>query len=147
MDGGPSPGTDSGIAILGQFSLRQPGRSVCAGYAIRSGLFANVVSLGFSWAMQDFTPSLGASGAIFGITGALLWIVLRNRGRHKTITLSKMIFLIVYSQKILFLNTITLIIRKNLTAQNSFIWIAVVLFIGAWHKWVINAHWSNYAIS
>ncbi|MBE5882220.1 MAG: rhomboid family intramembrane serine protease [Lachnospiraceae bacterium] len=62
-----------------------------------SGLAGNIMSMAFSIVMNDFTPSLGASGAIFGITGALLWIVIRNRGRHEEITIPKIIFLIAYS--------------------------------------------------
>ena len=53
--------------------------------------------MAFSIWTRDYTPSLGASGAIFGITGALLWIVIRNRGRHAEITMPKIIFLIAYS--------------------------------------------------
>ncbi len=62
-----------------------------------SGLIADFASLAFSVLTKDFTPSLGASGAIFGITGALLWIVIRNRGRHEFATIPKIMFLIVYS--------------------------------------------------
>lgn len=62
-----------------------------------SGLAGNAVSMAFSIWTRDYTPSLGASGAIFGITGALLWIVIRNRGRHAEITMPKIIFLIAYS--------------------------------------------------
>lgn len=62
-----------------------------------SGLAGNVGSMAISILINDFTPSLGASGAIFGITGALLWIIIRNRGRHEEITFLKIIFLIVYS--------------------------------------------------
>ena len=34
----------------------------------------------------DFAVSAGASGAIFGIVGALLWVVIRHKGRYKTLT-------------------------------------------------------------
>lgn len=62
-----------------------------------SGLIASVFSLGFSYMVQDYTASLGSSGAVFGVTGALLWIALRNRGEHEIITVPKIIFLIIYS--------------------------------------------------
>lgn len=46
-----------------------------------SGLFGNVVSLIFHGAVQEYTVSAGASGAIFGLMGALLWVVIANHGR------------------------------------------------------------------
>ena len=46
-----------------------------------SGLFGNVVSLIFHGAAQEYTVSAGASGAIFGLMGALLWVVIANHGR------------------------------------------------------------------
>lgn len=62
-----------------------------------SGVIGNAVSFAFSIATKDYTPSLGASGAIFGITGALLWITIRNKGEDKKLTALKMMFLIAYS--------------------------------------------------
>lgn len=46
-----------------------------------SGLFGNVVSLIFHGVAQEYTVSAGASGAIFGLMGALLWVVIANHGR------------------------------------------------------------------
>lgn len=62
-----------------------------------SGIAGGAASMAFSVLTKDFTPAVGASGAIFGITGALLWIIIRNKGGDKKLTVLKMIFLIVYS--------------------------------------------------
>lgn len=62
-----------------------------------SGLAGNALSMLFSVLTNDVTPSLGASGAIFGLTGALLWIIIKNKGRYAGITVPKIIFLIAYS--------------------------------------------------
>lgn len=35
---------------------------------------------------NDYAVSAGASGAIFGIVGALLWVVIRNKGHYGTLT-------------------------------------------------------------
>lgn len=43
----------------------------------------------------DLAVSAGASGAIFGIIGALLWIVLRHQGRYETLTGRGLLFMIV----------------------------------------------------
>ena len=46
------------------------------------GLGANIVSLIFDLKMGDwYTMSAGASGAIFGVVGGLMWFVFMNRGR------------------------------------------------------------------
>ncbi len=44
---------------------------------------------------QDYAVSAGASGAIFGILGALLWVVIRNKGRYESISGKGMILMIV----------------------------------------------------
>lgn len=61
---------------------------------ILSGLFGNVVSLVFEMKTGDYAISAGASGAVFGLTGALLALVLINKGRLGTITKRGMLFLI-----------------------------------------------------
>lgn len=45
----------------------------------------------------DYAVSAGASGAIFGIIGALLWIVILHKGRYETLTGRGMLFMIVIS--------------------------------------------------
>lgn len=45
----------------------------------------------------DYAVSAGASGAIFGIIGALLWIVIRHKGRYETLTGKGLLFMIVIS--------------------------------------------------
>ncbi len=46
-----------------------------------SGLCGNVLSAVLSIWQMDFAVSAGASGAIFGIMGAMLYVAIRNRGR------------------------------------------------------------------
>ncbi|MCI8319115.1 MAG: rhomboid family intramembrane serine protease [Lachnospiraceae bacterium] len=45
------------------------------------GIAGNVMSLWSDWKVGKVTVSAGASGAIFAVVGALLWIMLRNKGR------------------------------------------------------------------
>ena len=85
------------LYAVGDMVEREFGRFKYIVLYLLSGLAGNALSLLFSVLTNDFTPSLGASGAIFGLTGALLWIIVRNKGRYEAITLAKIIFLIAYS--------------------------------------------------
>lgn len=48
---------------------------------ILGGLAGNVVSVWAGMKGTEYAVSAGASGAIFAVIGALIWIVLRNKGR------------------------------------------------------------------
>lgn len=66
-----------------------------------SGIAAGCASMGVQQYLLVTTghapASVGASGAIFGILGGYLWIVLRNRGKLKNnMTTRKVIWLIAY---------------------------------------------------
>lgn len=45
------------------------------------GIVGNIVSVIFEWMREDYSVSAGASGCIFSVIGALVGIVLLNRGR------------------------------------------------------------------
>ncbi len=61
---------------------------------IFSGLFGNVISLIGEMKTGDYAISAGASGAIFGLTGALLMLVAINKGRLGGITKRGMFFMV-----------------------------------------------------
>ncbi|MCR5330632.1 MAG: rhomboid family intramembrane serine protease [Lachnospiraceae bacterium] len=69
------------------------------------GLVAALVSVYYNlWlynhtiaAEKYYVISVGASGAIFGTVGALLWLVLANKGRIEGISTQRMILFIIFS--------------------------------------------------
>lgn len=62
-----------------------------------SGLGGNILSLAFEIKTMDYAISAGASGAIFGLTGALLGLTILNRGRIGNVTRQGMIIMIAIS--------------------------------------------------
>ena len=70
-----------------------------------SGIMGNLFSLAYSYVQMDFVGSLGASGAVYGVVGALLWILICNRGRVEDITLVRTLFMIGYSLYLGFTST------------------------------------------
>ena len=45
----------------------------------------------------DYAVSAGASGAVFGVIGGMLWVVILHRGRFEGMTVRKYVFMIVLS--------------------------------------------------
>ena len=67
-----------------------------------SGIAGNCLSMAYDAAIMEFVPSIGASGAVFGIIGAVAIIVLfgrknLRRGSNLMIRLGLMIILSVYN--------------------------------------------------
>lgn len=62
-----------------------------------AGIGGGLLSMEYSSYLGVYANSLGASGAIFGVIGALLWLVITHKGRLGDITLGKILFLIIYS--------------------------------------------------
>ena len=62
-----------------------------------AGIGGGVLSVLFEYIMQDFTGSIGASGAIFGIMGALLYIAIRNKGQFEGVSTIRLLFMISYT--------------------------------------------------
>lgn len=61
-----------------------------------SGFGASSFSLIFAVVMGNDVVSAGASGAIFGVVGALLYIVIRNHGHLEDMTTARVMIMIAY---------------------------------------------------
>ena len=62
-----------------------------------SGLAGNALSLLTDILSVSYPASAGASGAVFGIMGALVIVVIKNKGRIQGIDKSRMIFMVILS--------------------------------------------------
>lgn len=62
-----------------------------------SGLGGNVLSAWWDIRMGEYAISAGASGAIFGVIGALLYVAIRNKGRIGDISGRGILFMITLS--------------------------------------------------
>ena len=64
---------------------------------LATGLGANAVSLLYYALTEPLVNCAGASGAVFGIVGAMLWIVLRHRGRMADLTSRQLLLMILFT--------------------------------------------------
>ena len=77
--------------FLGDMLLRALSQWKFAVIYLLAGIGGNVTSLAMMFVTGDFAVAAGASGAIYGIIGALLWVVLRNGGKFESISVPRML--------------------------------------------------------
>lgn len=61
------------------------------------GIIGNCLSVWMDVKRGDFPVSAGASGAIFAVIGALLWLIIKNKGRLDDISVRRFVLMIVLS--------------------------------------------------
>ena len=61
------------------------------------GLGGNLISLAYYLFTDPYTNTAGASGAVFGIVGAMLWVVLRHRGQLADLTSRQLMLMILFT--------------------------------------------------
>ena len=64
---------------------------------IGSGLIGSLGSFAYAYFLNPGIVSAGASGAIYGIIGALLWLVIRNKGKLENMTIVRVCVMIAYA--------------------------------------------------
>lgn len=64
---------------------------------VLSGLAGNVFSIGYELFTNAYGSSAGASGAVFGVEGALLFLVMSHRGKLESMTAGRVAFAIAFS--------------------------------------------------
>lgn len=84
------------LVALGEMLERVIGHARFALLYLLSGIGGDLFSVINAVRSEDFVPSIGASGAIFGLIGAMLVIVILNDGHYEGISIRRMIFAIAY---------------------------------------------------
>lgn len=85
------------LYYVGAIVERELGPFPYAALYLLSGLAGNIFSAGYELMTGNFGSSVGASGAVFGVEGALLLLVMLHRGRLSTMTAGRVAFAIAFS--------------------------------------------------
>lgn len=84
------------LLLLGDNLERAVGRGKYILIYLISGLGASMCSFLYNFVTASYAVAAGASGAIFGVIGALFYVVAKNRGRLEDMTIFRLGILIVY---------------------------------------------------
>ncbi len=82
------------LFIIGNGVEKVLGKSKYVLIYILSGIGGNILSLMHELQRDEYAISVGASGAIFGILGAMLWVMVCNKGRIENISIKGIIVII-----------------------------------------------------
>lgn len=93
------------LYVLGDNLERALGPVKYAAFYLICGIGANAVSLLADISSESLSVSAGASGAVFGVIGGLLYAVLRNRGRLEDLGIRQLAVMIVLSLYFGFVNS------------------------------------------
>lgn len=82
------------LVALGDILERKIGHVKFFILYVIAGIGGGLTSIGYGYYSDNIVSSIGASGAVFGMVGALLLLVIINRGSFSTISLPRLIFAI-----------------------------------------------------
>lgn len=85
------------LFFLGEYLERTLGHLKYVVLYLLSGLGGSVLSMAYMVYSGDYAVSGGASGAIFGVIGGLLYIVIQNKGKLAHLTAKRLIIMAALS--------------------------------------------------
>ena len=85
------------LNYVGALVERELGHVPYTAVYLLSGFAGNIFSMGYEMLIRSYGSSAGASGAVFGIEGALLFLVMAHRGKIASMTAGRVAFAIAFS--------------------------------------------------
>ena len=85
------------LYYVGAIVEREMGTLPYTALYLLSGLMGNLFSIGYELFVNLNGSSAGASGAVFGVEGALLFLVMIRRGRLESMTVGRVAFAVAFS--------------------------------------------------
>lgn len=85
------------LFFMGDVLEREFGKLKFLLFYLLTGICGNLLSVLLESLSGDYAVSAGASGAVFGVLGGLLYLILKNRGKLYYMTWRRMLFFIGYS--------------------------------------------------
>lgn len=85
------------LFFVGELIEKELGHIRTAVLYLGAGLAGNILSVGYDYYTAVYGGSLGASGAVFGLVGSLLFLVIRHKGKLESVTMGRIIIMIAYS--------------------------------------------------
>lgn len=85
------------LFCIGEYLERFLGKVKYLILYLAAGLSGNLLSFAMEVRSGDYAVSAGASGAIFGVVGGMLWVVLRNKGKVANLSIKGMLIMLALS--------------------------------------------------
>ena len=85
------------LYYIGEIVEKKTGHILYVMIYFLSGIAGAVFSMGYEFLLRDYYSSVGASGAVFGVEGALLFLVILYHGKLEYMTIGRLAFAIVFS--------------------------------------------------
>ena len=85
------------LFVLGSRLERVAGRVRFLIIYLLGGLSGNIISMLFELRQQEYSVSAGASGAVFAAMGAMIYIVVRNRGWLEDLSMRQILIMAAFS--------------------------------------------------
>ena len=85
------------LFVLGSRLERVVGKARFLLIYLAGGLLGNVISLAADLGKNSLTVSAGASGAVFAVMGAMIFVVIRNKGHLEDLSMKQILIMAVFS--------------------------------------------------